>query len=126
MVRSAYQHRIRSGSHSAASLSLFWSRLTPGDASVRFRRSEANSGRVAGLEAHRPMSWASERATMCSMSASLPNSPVSCCPGLGRRFGLDHGQATSSAFARRRPLSATSGVFRAEMVPRSAKGGRGA
>ena len=73
MVRSTYQHRFRSGSHSAASLSLFWSRLTLGDASVRFRRSEANSGRVAGLEAHRPMSWASERATMCSMSASLPN-----------------------------------------------------
>ena len=61
MVRSTYQHRFRSGSHSAASLSLFWSRLTLGDASVRFRRSEANSGR------------ASERATMFSMSASLPN-----------------------------------------------------
>ena len=53
------------------SLAIFWWRLTLGDASVRFRRSDANSDQVAGLAAHRPLSWASERATMCSMSVSL-------------------------------------------------------
>ena len=35
---------------------------------MRFRRSEANCRRVAGVAAHSPLSWASERATMCSMS----------------------------------------------------------
>ena len=38
--------------------------------------------------------------------------PSHSAPRLGRRFGLDHGQATSSALARRRPQGATSGGFR--------------
>ena len=44
------------------SLSLFWWRLTLGEARVRFRRSEANFFLVAALAAQRPLSWASERA----------------------------------------------------------------
>ena len=60
-MRYTYQHRFSSGSHSATSLATFWCRLTLGDASVRFRRSDANSDRVVGLAAQRPLSWASER-----------------------------------------------------------------
>ena len=70
MVRATYQHWFSLGSHSAASLATFWCRLTLGDASVRFRRPDANSARVAGFAAQRPLSWASERAMMCSMSVS--------------------------------------------------------
>ena len=68
MIRPANQHRFRSGSHSPASLPLFWWRFTSGDASVRFRRSCANRVRVARSAAHSPESWASFVATMCSMS----------------------------------------------------------
>ena len=67
----ANQHWFSSGSHSAASLPLFWWRLTLGLASVRLSRSDEKRRRVASLAAHRPLSWASERATICSMSVSL-------------------------------------------------------
>ena len=61
---STYQHWFSSGSHSAASLSLFWWRLTLGDASVRFSRSDANSDLATSLAAHKPLSWASDLATI--------------------------------------------------------------
>ena len=69
-TRAAYQQRLVPGSQSAASLSDFSARLTDGLASVRFRRSDAKRSRVAASAAHRPLSCASERATMCSMSVS--------------------------------------------------------
>ena len=53
-MRYTYQHSFSSGSHSDASLSLFWWRLTLGDASVRFSRSDANSALAASLAAHKP------------------------------------------------------------------------
>ena len=57
-VRSTYQHWFWSGSQSDASLSTFWWRLTLGDASVRFSRSEAYSALISGLAAQSPLSWA--------------------------------------------------------------------
>ena len=39
-------------------------------ARVRFRRSDAKRLRLAASAAHSPLSWASDRATMCSMSVS--------------------------------------------------------
>ena len=66
-----YEYRFCSGSHSAASLSDFWCRLTLGEARVRFKRSGANSVRVSGAAVQRLLSWASERAKMCLMSVSL-------------------------------------------------------
>ena len=69
--RFTYQHWFSSGNQSAASFATFCCQLTLGDASVRLRRSDANRSRVAALAAHRPLSWVSERATMCSMSVSL-------------------------------------------------------
>ena len=68
--RFANQQRIRSGSHSAASLPLFGERLTAGLASVRFRTSEAERRPVSASAAQRPLLCASERAMMCSMSVS--------------------------------------------------------
>ena len=55
MVRYTYQHWFRLGSQSAASLSLFWWRLTLGDARVRLSRSGATSDQFAGLGAQRPL-----------------------------------------------------------------------
>ena len=70
-TRFANQHWFRSGSHSAASLPLFCVAVHRGDwREVRFSRSEANRRFVAASTAQRPLSWASERATMCSMSVS--------------------------------------------------------
>ena len=45
-------------------------RFNPGLASVRLSRSRANARRVSGPAAQSPESWASLRATMCSMSVS--------------------------------------------------------
>ena len=42
-----------------------------GLARVRLSRSRANSFLRSTVSAHMPLSWASERATMCSMSVSL-------------------------------------------------------
>ena len=52
-------------------LVVFLVSVDAGGARVRFRRSDANSDLTSGLAAHRPLSWASERATMCSVSVSL-------------------------------------------------------
>ena len=72
------------------SLSLFWWRLTLGDASVRFRRSDANSDQVAGSAAHRPLSWASERATICSY-VRFPDGcePSACVGAVYAALGID-------------------------------------
>ena len=56
--------RFRSGSHSPASLPLFWWRFTVGEATVRFRRSCANRARVARSCPQSPESCASLAATM--------------------------------------------------------------
>ena len=57
------------GIHSPASLPLFW-RFTAGSDRVRLSRSLANLRLVAALAAHKPESWASLKATMCSMWVS--------------------------------------------------------
>ena len=67
-VQATNQHALRSGVHSATSLPLFWCRLTLGLASVRFSRSVAKAAFTAPLAAQRPLSWASDAATICSMS----------------------------------------------------------
>ena len=90
-TRLANQQRFRSGSHSVASLPLFCERLTAGLASVRFSRSEANCRFVSASVAQRPLSWASERATM----SRLPDDTflrhfiaiVSSTAGTSRRGG---------------------------------------
>ena len=48
----------------------FWVRFTAGLARVKFSRSDAKRLRRAASAAHNPLSWASDRATMCSMSVS--------------------------------------------------------
>ena len=78
-TRSANQHRFCRGIHSAASFAPLTPRFKDGLASVRFIKSRANARRVSRLAPQRPESWASLRATMCSMSVSRvePNrSPV--------------------------------------------------
>ena len=70
MTRAANQQRFIGGIQPAASWSRFWWRLTRGPASVRFRKSSENRLRVARSARQRPLSWASDRATMCSMSVS--------------------------------------------------------
>ena len=69
-VRATNQHALRSGVHSATSLALLRCQFTVGPARVRFRRSDANAAFAPADAAHRPLSWASEVATMCSMSVS--------------------------------------------------------
>ena len=77
-TRSANQHGLRSGTHAAASRSFFCPRFTSGLARVRFRRSvakrrradAAHGPRLAAVAAHNPLSCASDRATICSMSVS--------------------------------------------------------
>ena len=61
----ANQHRFRSGAHSAASLLPFCKRFTAGLANVRVSRSEENRRFVAASAAERPLSWASDRASIC-------------------------------------------------------------
>ena len=58
------------GSHSEASLLLFWWQFTLSAARVRLRMSVAKRIRVARSRAHSLESWASLTATMCSMSVS--------------------------------------------------------
>ena len=70
-TRPANQQRFMGGSHSAASRAHFPEapqRFTAGAARVRLSRSEAKRRRVVRSAAQRPLSWASETATMCSMS----------------------------------------------------------
>ena len=70
-TRPANQHRFIGGSHSAASrahLPEAPQRFTVGAARVRLSGSEAKRRRVARSAAQRPLSCASETATMCSMS----------------------------------------------------------
>ena len=69
-IRPANQHRFMGGSQPAASWSRFSWRLSPGAARVRLSGSEAKRRRVARSAAHNPLSCASERATICSMSVS--------------------------------------------------------
>ena len=65
-----YQHWFRAGSHSARSLAIFWCLFTLGLARVRLSRSRPKAFLAALSTAHRPLSCASLRATMCSMSVS--------------------------------------------------------
>ncbi len=67
-VRFTYQQALRSGVHCAISFARFWCLFTPGLANVRFNRSRAKALRVAISAAHSPLSCASERATICSIS----------------------------------------------------------
>ena len=56
------------GIHSPASRPPFSWRFTRGAASVRLSRSLLKAVRVSRSAAHKPESWASDTATMCSMS----------------------------------------------------------
>ena len=67
----ANRQRLRSGSQSAASFATFSWRFNAGVASVRLSRSLTQRFRTARLSAQSPLSCASDRATMCSMSDSL-------------------------------------------------------
>ena len=69
-VLATNQHALSAGVHSATSLAPLLCRLTRGLARVRFSRSDANTAFTDGGAAHSPLSWASEVATMCSMSVS--------------------------------------------------------
>ena len=75
----ANQQRFCDGSQSVASLSRFSYRLSCGEARVKLRRSEAKRRFVSASAAQRPLSCASDRATICSISVSaceLKHSPV--------------------------------------------------
>ena len=70
--RSGNQHGFRTGNHSAASRAGFWFRMSLSElASVRFGRSVEKRRRgFRSSAAQSPLSCASERATICSMSVS--------------------------------------------------------
>jgi len=69
ITRAAKQHAFTGGSQPAASWSRFW-RFIRGGANVKLRRSSESRLRVAASAGQRPLSWASELATMCWMSVS--------------------------------------------------------